>query len=280
MDPAPGDVLGSDYHVLRRIADGGMSVLYQAWRQDRRSPVVLKLLAARRRWDPTFGGALRAETAALYCVRHPNVVRALDHGDLADGSPYLVLEWMPGGTVADVLRARGALRPRAATLFAIAACRGLQAVHQAGLLHLDVKPANMLLDSQGRLKLADFGLVVEVNGSGRAARQTGVGTPGYFAPEQVASQPADARTDLYSLGVAYFEMLTGRLPFKAQTFLEAVRANAPLPAPCPRSVRPDVPDTCAAITRRAMAIEAGERFTDAGEMLAALEQSLAELRCS
>jgi serine/threonine protein kinase len=277
-DPVPGDLLADDYRLLRRLPGGGMGIVYQAWWRGRRRTVVLKLLAAEFRQDAALSDALRGEAAALSRLRHANVVRALEHGDLPDGSPYLVLEWMAGGSVAEAIRQRGALAARQATLFAAAACRGLAAVHRAGLLHLDIKPANLLLDRRGRLKIADFGLAVEVNDSGKASRASGIGTPGYFAPEQATALPVDARTDVYSLGVAYFEMLTGRLPFDGQTVFECARKHALAPVPCPRSVRPNVPEACAAIARRAMAKNPRQRYADTGQMLLALEEALASVR--
>jgi serine/threonine-protein kinase len=276
-EPAPGDRLG-DYRYLRRVAVGGMGFVYQARCQATAELVAIKLLPAGLRSDEGLRRALRAETAALYRVRHANVVRALGHGDLPDGSPYLVLEWLSGGTVAGGLRDHQALSPRQATLYAIAACRALRAVHRAGLLHLDVKPANLLLDGRGRVKLADFGLCVEVNPAGRARQVFGIGTPAYFAPEQAADFPLDCRTDLYSLGVTYFEMLTGQRPFPGSTVLQCARAHIEAGVPCPRAVRPELPAVCAAIARRAMAKQAAQRFSNAGEMLAALQRTLTYLR--
>jgi serine/threonine-protein kinase len=276
-NPVPGDRLGSDYHVVRRVAVGGMGTVYQAWCRTLAEPVAVKVLPAGARREPALRQALLAETAALGRVRHANVIRTLDHGELADGSPFLVLQWMDGGNVTDLLRSHGALSARHATRLAIAACRALRAVHRAGLLHLDVKPANLLLDGRGRLKLADFGLCVEVDEHGRAPLAAGVGTPAYFAPEQAAGLPLDPRTDLYSLGVTYFELLTGRRPFEGRTLLQCARGHVGADVPCPRTVRPDVPEACAAIARRAMAKEPGHRFADAGRMLAALEKTLAGL---
>jgi serine/threonine protein kinase len=276
-EPAPGDLLG-DYCYLRRITVGGMGAVYQARRQATGELVAVKLLPAGDRQDEGLRRALRSETAALCRVHHANVVRALDHGALPDGSPYLVLEWLDGGSVAEALHGQVSLSPLRATRCAIAACRALGAVHRAGLLHLDVKPANLLRDGRGRVKLADFGLSVAVNSSGRAYQVTGIGTPAYFAPEQAAGFPVDCRTDLYSLGVTYFKMLTGRRPFAGETLLQCVRARLGADVPCPRGVRPDVPEACAAIARRAMAKEPAQRFADASQMLAALEKTLACLQ--
>jgi serine/threonine-protein kinase len=273
-EPAPGDLIGTHYCLSRRIAVGGMGSVYEARCRRTGRPVAVKLLPAAERQDRRLRQALRAETDALCRVRHANVLLALDHGDLPDGSPYLVLEWLDGGNVAEALRNSGGLSPFWATRFAIAACRALRAVHRAGLLHLDVKPANLLLDGCGRVKLADFGLCVSVNPSGRAHQVSGIGTPAYFAPEQAAGFPVDCRTDLYSLGVTFFEMLTGRRPFTGDTLLQCVRAHVGADVPCPRSVRPDVPEACAAIARRAMAKEPSRRFADAGRMLTALEKTL------
>jgi serine/threonine protein kinase len=278
-DPVAGDRLG-DYRFECRVGGGGMGIVYRGWREGTGEAVAIKLLAAQSRRSPALRQALRAEIRALCRVRHDNVVQILDHGELADGSAFLVLEWMEGGSVADLLREQQALSAGAATEFALAACRALRAVHQDRLLHLDVKPANLLLDGHGRLKLADFGLCVEADPGGRAGHAAGIGTPAYFAPEQACDLPVDVRTDLYSLGVSYFEMLTGRRPFEGETVLECAREHVRRHVPCPRTVRRDVPEVCAAIARRAMAKEPGRRFANPAQMLAALEKALAWLRGS
>jgi serine/threonine-protein kinase len=204
-------------------------------------------------------------------------VALFDVGLLASGLPFLVLEWVAGGSIADLLRERVVLSPLRATRLALDACRGLWAVHRVGLVHRDVKPANLLLTSRGCVKLADFGLAVPLSASGRFVPDAVSGTPSYFSPEQMECQPLDGRTDLYSLGTAYYEMLTGRKPFQADTLAAFARLQCQGPVPDPRSVNPAVPSLCAAVVRRALAKEPARRFADAGAMIAALETVRAHL---
>jgi serine/threonine protein kinase len=257
---APGIVLGDRYRLLGLAAQGGMGVVYQAWDQLREQRVAVKLLRDGLRQDPTARERFRDEAAAVLRVRHANVVAAFEFQTLDDGPAYLVLEWMDGGSVADLLRARGRLSPRQATAIVAEVCAALAAVHEAGLIHRDVKPANWLLSVAGQVKLADFGLAVALS----AAVGPISGTPCYMSPEQARGEPLDPRADLYSLGVAYYELLTGVRPRQAGQGIEYA-ANAALPP------------GCAEIIRQATAPEPARRFTSAQAMLAAIHTVLCEV---
>jgi serine/threonine protein kinase len=228
------------------------------------------------RWarDARARAALRTEAAAAGRVRHANVVAVHDFADPPGGPAYLVMEWVEGGSLADRLRHEGALAPRRATRLAAAVCRALRAVHRAGLLHCDVKPANLLITPGGRVKLGDFGLAAAVDRTGRA-EPAAAGTPAYVSPEQGWQRPADRRSDLYSLGAVYYELLTGRPPYRAGTPGDVLRLHRDGLVPDPRAVNPAVPAACAAVVRRALAKDPAQRYRSAGAMLAALENVLA-----
>jgi serine/threonine protein kinase len=272
---APGGVLGGRYHLLREQARGGCGVVFQGhdWKLDR--AVAVKLLRPECVDDPQQRDRFRREAEAGRRVYHPNVVAVLDFAEPAGGPPYLVMEWLDHGSVADLLKAHGALPPRIATQVAAAACRGLRAVHDAGLLHLDVKPGNLLLTRPGRLKVADLGIAVDAGSDDAAAPACISGTPAYFAPEQAYAERLDPRTDVYSLGATYFELLTGRKPFRGHGVGEYAHLHRNAAVPDPRAVNRSIPPCCAAVARRAMAKKPSDRYGDAATMLADLTTCLA-----
>jgi urea transport system substrate-binding protein len=270
--PEVGDRVGK-YLVTGRLGRGGMGVVYEAQDTLLERRVALKLVAAA---GPEAWRRCLREARAAARLSHPNVV-ALYEAEQRDGLCYLVLELVPGGSAADVLRTRGAFPWPEATQAVADACRGLAAAHAAGLIHRDVKPANLMRAPDGVVKLADFGLA-------RAAEQTGPsvasslragGTPQYMSPEQSRGEPLDARTDLYSLGATYYALLVGRPPYPGDAPLPLMYAHCSKPVPDPRAERPEVPEGCAAVVQRAMAKYPAQRYRTAADMLADLEAVLA-----
>jgi hypothetical protein len=261
------------YLLTGRLGRGGMGVVYEARDTLLERPVALKVLTTTE--AAAWRRCLREARAAAR-LNHPNVV-ALYEAEQRDGLCYLVMELVPGGSAHDVLQKQGALPWPAATRVIADACRGLAAAHAAGLIHRDVKPANLMRAPDGSTKLSDFGLA-------RAAEQTGPsvlsslragGTPQYMSPEQSRGEPLDPRTDLYSLGATYYALLVGRPPYPGDAPLPLMYAHCSQPVPDPRADRPEVPEGCAAIVRRAMAKYPAERYRTAADMLAALEAVLA-----
>jgi serine/threonine protein kinase len=258
------------YVVVREIGRGGMGVVYEARDPALDRPVALKLVNDRA--DPR---RFLIEAQAAAKVIHPNLVPIFDLGE-HDGRPFLVMELVNGVSASEFLARRGALRWKTATRIVAAACRGLAAIHEAGLVHRDVKPSNLLISKGGVVKVADFGLARML---GRDAPSlTGeqvVGTPHYMSPEQCYSEPVDARSDVYSLGVTYFVLLTGRPPYHAEHELQIMFAHCNDAVPDPRTVVAAVPTACAEVVRKAMAKSPADRYQSAREMLAALEPILA-----
>ncbi|WP_201291459.1 protein kinase domain-containing protein [Arthrobacter zhaoguopingii] len=213
-DPLIGELVDGRYLVESRIARGGMSTVYLALdrRLDRR--VALKVLFTHLAEDRTFLDRFEQEAKSAARLSHPHVVGVLDQGvdETAERSTaYLVMEYVPGRTLRDLIRERGRLTPRLALALIDPVIEGLAAAHEAGLVHRDVKPENVLLSSNGQIKIADFGLARAVTATTGTA--TLVGTAAYLPPELVTGSPADARSDIYSAGIMLFELLTGRQPF-------------------------------------------------------------------
>ena len=258
------------YVVARELGRGGMGVVYEARDPALDRPVALKLINTQA--DPK---RFLVEAQAAAKVIHPNLVPIFDL-DLHGGRPFLVMELIDGMTAAEFLAKRGALRWKTATRIVAAACRGLTAVHAAGLVHRDIKPSNLLISKAGVVKVADFGLARRVAGNGPSLTGDQIlGTPHYMSPEQCMGESVDARSDVYALGVTYFVLLTGRPPYHAERDLQILFAHCNDPVPDPRTVAPTVPVTCADVARKCMAKRPADRYQSAREMLAALEPILA-----
>ncbi|MDQ0664894.1 beta-lactam-binding protein with PASTA domain [Arthrobacter ulcerisalmonis] len=212
-DPVVGTLVDNRYAVTSRLARGGMSTVYLAVDQRLDREVALKVLHPHLAADENFLGRLGREAKAAARLSHPHVVGVLDQGN--DGNTaYLVMEYIKGHTLRDVLRDRGALPPRLALALIDPVVEGLGAAHAAGFIHRDVKPENVLIADDGRIKIGDFGLARAVTSS----TSTGalIGTVAYISPELVLGRPADARSDVYSVGIMLYEMLTGRQPFEGE----------------------------------------------------------------
>ena len=212
-DPVVGTLVDNRYAVTSRLARGGMSTVYLAVDQRLDRDVALKVLHPHLAADENFLGRLGREAKAAARLSHPHVVGVLDQGN--DGTTaYLVMEYIKGHTLRDVIRDRGALPPRLALALIDPVVEGLAAAHSAGFIHRDVKPENVLIADDGRIKIGDFGLARAVTSS----TSTGalIGTVAYISPELVLGKPADARSDVYSVGIMLYEMLTGRQPFEGE----------------------------------------------------------------
>jgi len=273
------------YRVVRHIANGGMASVWEAHDELLDRPVAVKVLAphlgederARRRFA-------REARAAAGLSSHPNVVTIYDVAEF-DGNSLIVMELVGGGTVADRLRAgdersgderaaRGRIPHRIALRWLSEAGSALDAAHEAGIVHRDVKPANMLLDEKGRLALADFGIARL--GLEDQITQTGqvLGTASYISPEQAMGQPATAASDRYSLAVVAFELLTGGRPFTGENFAAQARAHVD-DEPPPASERDiDVPPAVDRVLARGMAKDPADRWESAGAMVRALDDAL------
>lgn len=212
-DPLVGTLVDGRYLVASRLASGGMSTVYVATDRRLERDVALKVLHPHMTGDPQFLDRLGREAKAAARLSHPHVVGVLDQGEDARVA-YLVMEYIKGHTLRDVLKDRGALPPRLALALIDPVVEGLGAAHAAGLIHRDIKPENVLIAEDGRIKLGDFGLARAISTS----TSTGalIGTVAYLSPELVLGRQADARSDIYSVGIMLYEMLTGRQPFDGE----------------------------------------------------------------
>ncbi|MHA7295433.1 protein kinase domain-containing protein [Arthrobacter sp. HLT1-21] len=233
-DPLVGSIVDGRYRVLSRLARGGMSTVYRATDQRLDRDVALKILYPHLAEDASFLDRFEREAKSAARLSHPHVVGVLDQG--IEDSPerslaYLVMEYVPGRTLRDLLREKGRLTPRLALAMMDPVVEGLGAAHDVGLVHRDVKPENVLLANNGRIKIADFGLARAVS----TTTNTGIliGTVAYLSPELVTGGGADARSDIYSAGIVLFELLTGKQPFTGDVPIRVAlqHANSTVPAP-------------------------------------------------
>ncbi len=273
-DPLVGTVLDGRYQVDRPLARGGMSTVYAGTdlRLDRR--VAVKVMAPALAHDPAFTDRFVREARTAARLSHANAVAVFDQGaqDTAAGRVvFLVMELVPGSTLRDVLRHRGRLRPDEAVSLLEPVLAALAAAHRAGLVHRDVKPENVLLATDGTVKVVDFGLARAV-AAPSTSTQAGVvlGTVAYVAPEQVTRGAADPRTDVYSAGILLFELLTGSPPYTGDAAIAVAYRHVHDDVPPPSSRVPGIAPALDELVQRATRREPGARPADAGALLAEL----------
>ena len=267
------------YQITAVLGQGGMGIVFKAHDPLIDRDVAIKLLPEELAEDETALGRFLAEAKAVGRLNHQNVVSVYDVGQ--DGKAYyLVMELMPGGSAAERLDRGQSCSVLDATRIAIDACKGLAAAHATGLIHRDVKPANLMRGTDGAFKITDFGLAKTTTPRTREITQAGmvVGTPYFMSPEQCDAKPVDARSDIYSLGATYYSLLSGRSPYEDyDSVLQVMFGHCQGDIPDPRTADPSIPMACAAIVARAMAKSPADRYQTAGEMLADLEAVAAKL---
>lgn len=268
MSVIPGQLLGP-YRLGPPIGRGGMGVVYAARDTLLERDVVIKVVDGPTAEDARRRALREARAAAR--VRHPGLVPVLELVE-EDGQLCIVMERVDGGSLADLLRAGPVPWPRAVRLVA-EACAALAAAHEQGVVHRDVKPGNLLLDAEGRVRVVDFGLALLTDTS-TLSMESGAGTPAYMSPEQCRADEVTLRSDLYSLGVTLYHLLVGRPPFEGDTAVQVMFAHCSRAVPDPRRLRPELPEGCAAVVLRATARLPHHRYADAREMEAALRRLL------
>ena len=259
-----GQLIGNRYRVESQVASGGMATVYLATDQRLDRQVAIKVIHQHLANDPNFQEkfVLEAKTAAK--LAHPNLVNVFDQGTDA-GTTYLVMEYVPGITLRDALNEYGPLPAVRALEMMAQILSGLAAAHRAGILHRDLKPDNVLLADDGRVKLGDFGLARAIS----AHTSTGdlVGTIAYLSPELVTRGQADARSDVYAAGILLFELLTGKQPFEGEQAVQIAYQHANSTVPAPSGLASETPQAVDRLVAWATAKLPADRPADAGELL-------------
>jgi tetratricopeptide (TPR) repeat protein len=275
MADMTGKTLGK-YRLIERLGRGGMAEVYRAYQPRLERDVAVKVMLGYLAEDEKFVGRFEREAKAVAALRHPHIVQIHDF-DVEDDVYYMVMEYIGGETLKARLKrlnAEGRRLPldEVARIFRTL-CDALDYAHAQGCIHRDIKPANIMFDGE-RLVLTDFGIASIVGGTRYTASGAMVGTPAYMSPEQGQGNPGDVRSDVYSLGVILYEMVTGRLPYDADTPLAIVLKHLSEPLPLPSQICADVPPTVERVILKALAKSPDDRYQSAGVLAEALEAAV------
>jgi serine/threonine protein kinase len=273
-----GRTLSGRYKIEALLGQGGMSAVYKAMDPNLKRVVAIKLIHPHLSTDPSFVSRFESEASAVASLRHANIVQVYDFNN-DEGVYYMVLEFIPGETLQDRMSrlssAGRQLSIQDALKFTINICDAVGYAHQRGMVHRDIKPANIMLDTQGQAILMDFGIVKILGGDSHTSTGAVVGTARYMSPEIIRGEVADHRSDIYSLGVTLYEMLSGRPPFVADSAMTLMMMHLNDPVPDVRDFRNDVRPELVEILEKCLAKDRNDRYLSAAEMAAELRRALA-----
>jgi eukaryotic-like serine/threonine-protein kinase len=286
-----GTTLGGRYRLDARIGHGGMSTVYRAFDTVLERQVAIKLMHREIASDSDQLERFRREARAVAQLNHAHIVTVIDAGEwdasdnpagieagtdgVGGGTPYIVLEYVDGETLKELIRRDAPLEVPTALAYGIETARALGAAHAQGIIHRDVKPQNMLLSGEGGAKITDFGIARTLSEVGLTMDGRVLGTTDYVSPEQALGQPVTGQSDVYSLGVVLYEMLTGSVPFKGESPVAIAMMHVREEVPDVQLARPEVSAATAAVVERATAKDLDRRYSDMGSMIADMEEALA-----
>ncbi len=277
MTDLTGKTIGN-YRLLERAGRGGMAVVYKAYQPALERFVAIKIIHEQLVAESEdFQRRFQREAKLVANLRHPNIVQVYDFG-ITDQIPYMVMEYLDGDTLKarlTGLAAQGHILPLAETrqIF-LAVASALDYAHQQGMIHRDVKPSNVFLTTRGEVVLMDFGIARLTDGTQYTASGAMVGTPDYMSPEQGRGERGDERSDIYALGIMLYEMVTGRVPYQADTPLAVILKHISDPLPLPETLNPAIPSGVAQVIFKALAKDSIDRYQNVGDMARALEAAL------
>jgi len=274
MSTLLGTILSGRYRLEARIGAGGMSTVYRAFDETLERQVAIKLLNREVATDSDELERFRREARAVAQLSHPHIVGVIDAGE-DEGRPYIVFEFVEGETLKDRIRRQGRLPVPEAVAYAIEIARALGAAHARHIVHRDVKPQNVLIDEEGSAKVTDFGIARTLDEEGLTADGRVVGTTDYVSPEQALGQQVTGQSDLYSLGIVLYEMLSGEVPFKGENQVAVAMKHVREPLPDVQRMRPEISAALAAVIDRATAKRPADRYANDAELITDLEDALA-----
>src|SRR5438105_1237287 len=274
MSTLLGTTLSGRYRLQARIGAGGMSTVYRALDETLQRNVAIKLMNREVSSDSDQLERFRREARAVAQLSHPHIVGVIDAGE-DEGRPYIVFECVDGETLKDRIRRLGRLPIAEAVAYAVEIARALGAAHARHIVHRDVKPQNVLIDEEGSAKVTDFGIARTLDEEGLTADGRVLGTTDYVSPEQALGQHVTGQSDLYSLGVVLYEMLTGEVPFKGDSQVAVAMKHVREELPDVQSKRPEISAALAQVVDAATAKRVEERYADDAELIADLEDVLA-----
>ncbi|GAW91420.1 Stk1 family PASTA domain-containing Ser/Thr kinase [Calderihabitans maritimus] len=266
-----GKLLKSRYEILEQLGGGGMAVVYKGRDTLLNRMVTIKVLREQHASDEDFVRRFQREAQAVASLSHPNIVSIFDVGE-EDGLHYLVMEYVEGRTLKEIIREKAPLDVRNAINIVTQICDALDHAHENGIVHRDIKPHNILVTPAGRVKVTDFGIAKAPTTATVTYTGTIVGSVHYISPEQARGEATGAKSDLYSLGVVMYEMLTGKLPFSGESPISVALKHIQSEPTPPRELNPDLPPSVEAVILKALAKRPEERYESAGELAADLRE--------
>lgn len=274
----PGQMLGP-YRIINQVGQGGMATVYKAYQPSMDRNVAIKVLPSRLAESQEFIQRFQQEARIIAKLEHPHILPVFDYGE-SDGVTYFIMRYLDAGTLADRMEKGRPLPLNEIDHLFTQLAEALSYAHGFGIIHRDLKPSNALIDSQGNLFLTDFGIAKLLENASPRLTQTDaiMGTPAYISPEQAQSSKVDQRSDIYSLGIILYEMVTGRVPFVAETPLAVLLKHVGDRLPPPSSIKPDVPEAIEQVVLKSLAKHPGDRYSTVAEFLAAWKDAYAEAR--
>ncbi len=260
------------YTLTDRIGGGGMAEVYLARDAVLERDVAVKILRGQFSHDDEFVERFRREARSAAALSHPNIVQVYDQGRAEDGTYYMAIEYVPGGTLKERIVEQGALDPAEAVGIAGKVTEALSVAHDRGIIHRDIKPQNVLMTPRGEAKVADFGIARAASATVVTQTNLVLGTAGYMSPEQAIGERVEPTSDLYSLGVVLYEMLTGSLPYEADTPIGVAMQHINAPPQSPRDANPEVPEDLDAVTLRLLSKDPADRYPSADALARDLER--------
>ena len=266
-----GIVLGKRYAVLSKIGAGGMADVYKAMDHKLNRFVAVKVLKKQYKEDENFVRKFRSEAQAAAGLMHPNIVNVYDVGE-DRGLNYMVMELVEGITLKEYIERKGRLSHKETISIAIQMCSGIGAAHASGIIHRDIKPQNIIISKDGKVKVTDFGIAKAT--TSQTVSTSAMGSVHYVSPEQARGGYCDEKSDIYSLGITLFEMLTGRVPFNGDTTVAIAIKQIQDPMPSPREFVPEVPVSVERIVLKCTQKSPDRRYQNMGDMIRDLKRSL------
>jgi len=270
----PGQMLGP-YRIIEQIGEGGMATVFKAYQASMDRNVAIKVLPSQLATSTEFTQRFQQEARIIAKLEHPHILPVFDFGE-SDGITYFAMRYLDAGTLSDKLKSEGPLSIRDIDRLFTQLAEALSYAHSFGIVHRDLKPSNALIDSQGNLFLTDFGIAKLLESASPRLTQTDaiMGTPAYISPEQAQATPVDQRSDIYSLGIILYEMVTGRVPYVAETPLAVILKHVSDPLPPPSSLKPDVSEAVENVVLKALAKNPNDRYPSVADFLNAWKKAL------
>jgi eukaryotic-like serine/threonine-protein kinase len=267
-----GKIIDGRYVLGESLGSGGMGEVYLAHDGVLERDVALKVLRSQYAGDEEFAERFRREARSAASLSHPNIVQVYDRGETEDGTSYIAMEYVPGGTLKEQIGRRGPFGDRETAAVGAQIADALGAAHERGMIHRDIKPQNVLVTALGNLKVTDFGIARAASAVTSSASGAIFGTAGYISPEQAMGEPVGPASDLYSLGVVLYEMLTGELPFTADNSIAVCMKHVNEPPRPPKLLNPNIPEGMNALVLMLLAKHPTDRYGSAMELMTDLER--------